>query len=183
VGGASAHDVGIQVSNRERLIIALALGITCTLVIIDLFNDSGEGVAYWHVALEASAALSALVGLFLLLRGALSLRRQLDEEIQRSSAYRLEADSWRTQARHYVAGLALAIDQQLGQWKLSNAEKEIAFLLLKGFGLKEIARLRNTSEKTVRTQSAAIYAKAGLTGRSELAAFFLEDLLVPSRNL
>ncbi|HJS34466.1 MAG TPA: hypothetical protein VJ766_03150, partial [Pseudoxanthomonas sp.] len=43
----------------------------------------------------------------------------------------------------------------------------------------EIADLRGTHEKTVRAQSASIYAKAGLAGRSELAAFFLEDLLVP----
>ena len=43
--------------------------------------------------------------------------------------------------------------------------------------------LRGTHEKTVRAQSASIYAKAGLAGRSELAAFFLEDLLVPRADL
>jgi hypothetical protein len=34
-----------------------------------------------------------------------------------------------------------------------------------------------TTEKTARVQSMAIYSKAGLAGRSELSAFFLEDLL------
>ncbi|MBL7688980.1 MAG: hypothetical protein JNJ49_13170 [Bdellovibrionaceae bacterium] len=45
--------------------------------------------------------------------------------------------------------------------------------------LKEVAEVRKTSERTARTQSAAIYVKAGLAGRSELAAFFLKDLLLP----
>ena len=53
----------------------------------------------------------------------------------------------------------------------------MAFLLLKGMSLKEIAEIRDTAEKTARVQSMSIYAKAGLSGRSELAAFFLEDLL------
>jgi hypothetical protein len=39
--------------------------------------------------------------------------------------------------------------------------------------------VRNTTEKTARVQSMSIYAKAGISGRSELSAFFLEDLLVP----
>ena len=34
-------------------------------------------------------------------------------------------------------------------------------------------------EATVRQQSTAIYRKAGLDGRHDLAAFFLEDLLAP----
>ncbi len=71
------------------------------------------------------------------------------------------------------------IDRQLTKWGLTASEKEIALLLLKGLSLKEIASIRETSERTVRTQSLAIYQKAGINGRAELAAFFLEDLLVP----
>ena len=63
---------------------------------------------------------------------------------------------------------------------MSAAEKEVAFLLLKGLSLKEIAIARRTSEKTARVQSSAVYAKSGLAGRSELSAFFLEDLLPPA---
>ena len=78
-----------------------------------------------------------------------------------------------------MEGLARSIDRQLDQWQLSVAEKEVAFLLLKGLSLKDIAALRGTAEKTVRAQSAAVYAKSGLAGRTELSAFFLEDLLLP----
>ena len=75
-----------------------------------------------------------------------------------------------------------AIDEQLDKWGLTSAEKEVAFLLLKGLSSKEIAHIRNTAEKTARVQSMAIYSKSGLANRSELSAFFLEDLLVPPNN-
>jgi DNA-binding NarL/FixJ family response regulator len=49
--------------------------------------------------------------------------------------------------------------------------------MLKGLRHKEIATMRETSERTVRQQALTIYKKAGLDGRTDLAAFFLEDLL------
>ncbi|MEE4298884.1 MAG: LuxR C-terminal-related transcriptional regulator, partial [Pseudomonadales bacterium] len=71
-----------------------------------------------------------------------------------------------------------AIEAQFRGWGLSTAEAEIGMLLLKGLSLKEIAALRETSERTVREQARAVYRKAGLAGRAELSAYFLEDLLV-----
>lgn len=62
-------------------------------------------------------------------------------------------------------------------WKLTVAEREIALLLLKGLKLKDIANARGTSERTVRQQAQAIYKKAGLEGRFELAAYFIEDVI------
>ena len=61
----------------------------------------------------------------------------------------------------------------------TSAEREVSLFLLKGLSTKEIAAARRTSDQTVRQQARAIYAKAGLSGRAELAAFFLEDLLLP----
>lgn len=57
------------------------------------------------------------------------------------------------------------------------SEKEA--LTLKGLSHGEIANLRNASERIVRDQALAIYRKAGVAGRTELSAFFLEDLLLP----
>lgn len=111
------------------------------------------------------------------------MKHQLENEIEIFTAYKKEAELWRADSRKYIDGLALAIDQQLSKWNLSVAEKEVAFLLLKGFSLKEIAELRKTTEKTARVQSVAIYEKAGLAGRAELSAFFLEDLLLPSTQV
>ena len=60
-----------------------------------------------------------------------------------------------------------------------KAEADVALLLLKGLGHKEIAAIRETSERTVREQARSLYRKAGISGRSALSAFFLEDLLLP----
>jgi DNA-binding CsgD family transcriptional regulator len=73
----------------------------------------------------------------------------------------------------------VAIDRQFQRWKLTPAEAEVGMLLLKGLSHKEAAKVRSTAERTVRQQARSLYRKAGLTGRSELAAFFLEDLLLP----
>ena len=42
---------------------------------------------------------------------------------------------------------------------------------------QEIAQLRNTSEGTVKSQTAQIYRKAEVTGRPQLLSLFIEDLL------
>ena len=42
--------------------------------------------------------------------------------------------------------------------------------------------MRSVAEATVRQQAAAIYKKAGVSGRHELSAFFLEDLLLPGED-
>jgi DNA-binding CsgD family transcriptional regulator len=78
-----------------------------------------------------------------------------------------------------LRGLSDQIDRQFEKWGLTAAEREIALLMLKGLRHKEIAGVRGTSERTVRQQALTIYKKAGLDGRTDLTAFFLEDLLQP----
>ena len=75
--------------------------------------------------------------------------------------------------------LGAAIDRQFDRWGLSPAERESALLQLKGLRHRDIAELHQTSERTVRQQALSVYRKSGLNGRSDLAAFFLEDLLLP----
>lgn len=74
------------------------------------------------------------------------------------------------------AGERTGIARQMATWGLSTAELEIGWMILKGLQFKEIAAARGTSERTVRQQAQAIYAKSGLPNRSEFSAHFLEDL-------
>ncbi len=92
---------------------------------------------------------------------------------------RAQGQRWRSEVRTLLNGLGEAIDAQFSRWDLTEAEREVALLLLKGLSRKEMATVRATSERTVRAQARSLYAKAGLTGRAALAAFFLEDLLAP----
>jgi DNA-binding CsgD family transcriptional regulator len=95
---------------------------------------------------------------------------------------RAEGAQWRTDMRELIKGLGHAIDTQFERWQLTEAEREVALLMLKGLSHKEIAAMRDTSERTVRQQSQFIYKKAKLSGRAALSAFFLEDLLLPSQH-
>ncbi|HET7294732.1 MAG TPA: helix-turn-helix transcriptional regulator [Vicinamibacteria bacterium] len=71
------------------------------------------------------------------------------------------------------------MDRQFERWGLTEAECEVAVLLLKGLSHKEIAQQRGTGDGTVRQQALSVYQKSGADGRAGLAAFFLQDLALP----
>ena len=113
---------------------------------------------------------------FLVYKNQQALIRELD-------AARIQGRQWRDETRTLLRGLGEAIDRQFVTWKLTEAEREVGLLILKGMSLKEIAAVRVTSERTIRAQARSIYAKAGLSGRAALSAFFLEDLLAPIEHV
>lgn len=166
-------------SINERLTISAVLVFIAVLTFIDIANDYSDGVALWHISVETIVGLTALLGVYYLIRSHFAMQRSLEKEKQFSNELNLEAEKWKRVSKSYLDGLSVEINRQLDKWELTEAEKRVAFLLLKGFSIKEIAELRKTSEKTVRTQANFVYSKSGLPGRSALSAFFLEDLLPP----
>jgi len=174
-------------SERRVLMgVLLAFLAVALFAAIDISADLREGTTFAHVAVEAAILLVGLLGsLFMTRRLVLALRRTravqkealaLAEQLE---ATRVEAHRWRSEARELMNGLAAAIDEQFDRWALSPAEKETALLLLKGLSHKEIAQVRAVSDATARQQARAVYKKGGLSGRNDLAAFFLEDLMLP----
>ena len=164
---------------KERLFVALILCLIGLLATADLINDWREGVVWWHISIEALIAVGALALTLFFLFGWFTLKMNLAQEQQRAADWKIEATKWREKSRVYIEGLSHEIESQLENWGLTPAEKEVSFLLLKGLSLNDIAEARKTSAKTARQQAISVYAKAGLSGRSELAAFFLEDLFSP----
>ncbi len=146
---------------------------------VDLFEDVAHGATLSHLTGELLGMLVGLAGLAAMWRLlSAAMRRNRDLEVALDGT-RADLRRWRGEAQEVLRGLGAAIDQQFGRWGLSPAEREVGLLLLKGLSLKEAAAARRTSERTVRQQALAIYRKAGLSGRAELAAFFLQDLLLP----
>jgi DNA-binding CsgD family transcriptional regulator len=93
---------------------------------------------------------------------------------------RLTLERLRNQERALGAArgdLARIIDAQFAEWGLTPAESDVGLLALKGLDLSEIAHLRGAAQGTVRAQLTRIYAKAGVSGRHQFAAWFVEDLL------
>lgn len=125
------------------------------------------------LTLAAAAGVTLLVG---------RMQRQHEERmtlLRDLDAARADGESWRREVQAHVDGLGVAIEKQLRAWGLTNAEREVALLMLKGFSHKEIGALRDTSEATVRQQATSTYEKSGLNGRAAFCAYFLEDLLPP----
>ncbi|MBZ0112494.1 MAG: helix-turn-helix transcriptional regulator [Thermoanaerobaculia bacterium] len=143
---------------------------------VDMVADRGEGAGWLHLVMEGAIALLATTGVVFLggrLRRLIAARRELASEL---SSSREAAQEWRRAAESHLAGLASAVDEQFRRWNLTDAESDVARLLLKGKGHKQIAAARGTSERTVRQQAHVVYRKAGLEDRAALAAFFLETL-------
>lgn len=164
---------------KLRLILGIALVFIIVGGTIDLLMDEPETWLSFHVIFEtlmiAGAAVMATtlwLGWWRSVRSLEELRRSLEERRQ-------ERDAWRASATHALQGMGRAIDGQFGTWGLSPAERDVALLLLKGHSHKAIARQTGRSPQTVRQHAAAVYRKADLAGRAELAAFFLEDLILP----
>jgi DNA-binding CsgD family transcriptional regulator len=162
-----------------RWVLAIALASIIIGGSMDLMMDQPLTWLSFHVVFELlmiAGALTMATTLWLGWRNSqldvVRLRRSLREQ-------QTERDMWLSSARHALDGLARAIDAQFDRWQLTPAEREIALLLLKGHSHKAIARATSRSDATVRQHATVIYHKAGLSGRAELAAHFLDDLALP----
>ena len=161
-----------DIHEKRSLIAAIVLFATiATLILWDLILDYREGSNWAHVGIELFVFLVAALGAGYLWRSLSQTRTHLAEAL-------VEAEQWRQESRDIIRGLGIAIEKQFARWQLTKAEAEVGLLLLKGLSHKEIAGIRETTERTAREQARMLYRKSGLSGRSALSAFFLEDLLL-----
>lgn len=174
-------DVLERLQSQKLIKIAMTLyGVIFALIAVDILGDYGDGIEWSHIVIELMVLVMAVIGLGMFWRhyhqvtqvALLSLQTNL-------AAAQKEAVLWREESRELIAGLAAEIQKQFSRWQLTNAEAEVGMLLLKGLSHQEIANVRMASERTVREQARSLYRKAGISGRSSLSAFFLEDLLLP----
>lgn len=173
------------ISPRTRFWALMAVfGGLGLLLALELYEE--PDLTTFELLLEVVDVLPTVltsVGVVLLFQAA---QRQRDDHvkiIRDLELARAQGQRWRSEARTYLNGLGEAIEVQFTRWNLTEAEREVALLLLKGLSHKEVATVRGVSERTVREQARSVYAKSGLTGRAALSAFFLEDLLAPIEGL
>ena len=129
----------------------------------DVIGDLRTDPTSVHFLFEATVTVALVLGV---LFGVLALRRTI--ELLRSQEAALDV------AR---GALSDVINRQFQTWVLTPAERDVALLALKGLDVAEIAKLRGAAQGTVRAQLTRIYSKAGVSGRAQFAAFFVEDLL------
>jgi DNA-binding CsgD family transcriptional regulator len=173
-------DVDSAGHSRIQVLVAWLLVSMAAIGLWDLLTDSPRIWRGLHGAIEVSFILLAALTAFLLLRGLLETERSLRRTTAALAGQRAERERWQTLAQNALRGLGEAMERQFDEWGLTPAEKETAMFLLKGYSHKDVARLTERSERTVRQHAVSVYRKSGLSGRAELAAFFFEDMLLPS---
>ena len=165
-------------NTRLMLLIGLIAVVIFGLSALDLLREP-TFPPFGEVVIDLAEKLVLVTAMGVVawtVHGLLDLRQgqdALNNNMARSVA---QGDAWRAQRRGEIAALGQAIEDQFRQWRLTGAEIDVAGLMLKGMSLKEIAIARETVEATIRQQAQAIYRKSGLSGRAELAAYFLETL-------
>jgi DNA-binding CsgD family transcriptional regulator len=165
---------------RGPLVLFSAISV---LVLVDVVHDATLGAELSHLLIEGVLMACGIAGAVVFWRFWRAERKRAREALEAAGhevrRWQAEADRWRSEHRSTLEGLGAAIDIQFERWRLSGAEREVALLVLKGLSHREVAGVRGTSERTCRQQARSVYQKAGLSGRAELSAFFLEDLLAP----
>lgn len=155
----------------------IAYTLFALFFLVDMYIDLMEHVPLshvWHeVFLFFLAVGAATWQIFVIYKKNNQIKLISKELLETKKSY-LE---WKEKSKSSANEIRDMIDNQLNIWHLSHSEKDVALFLIKGLSMKEIADIRRTQEKTVRQQATTIYRKAALSGRQELAAFFLEDII------
>jgi hypothetical protein len=144
-----------------------------SLILINLYDISyhliQEGSLNLHQKTEAIILFFITILVILIktyhIYGLNHLHSELDKKNQ-------EIDVYKKKYKDSIQEIKQGIKEQFRYWNLT--EKVAQYLIL-GYSFKQISGLLNKSEKTIRNQSLSIYKKAGMTGRNDLAGFFLYD--------
>lgn len=155
------------------LILLLVLQVGCGLVFVLDILMSAFGFYPVPLAWTTRELMEMGAGLGLLLGMALGT----------TLVVRSIRDLNRAEARLEKASAAFIdlLTARFDQWGLTAAERDVAMFAIKGMSVQEMARLRDTSEGTVKAQTAAIYRKANVTGRPQLLSLFIEDMMGADR--
>jgi DNA-binding CsgD family transcriptional regulator len=160
VAGWKDHKGGRPAVLALVLMLQTSAAVFFVTNVLSEWREDGLGPHLW---IQGLVTLALIFGVVL---GALELRRALSHQ-QDQNATIAKASG----AMHGV------IHAQFDSWNLSRAERDVAYLALKGLDVAEIANARQAAPGTVRAQLSSIYTKAGISGRAQFAAHFVEDLL------
>ena len=151
---------------RGRILASSVLAVAIVFFVYDLAVDAlleGE-FGSPHFVIEFIVFVGVSVALVFNVRDIQRLRVRLFWEERRNLSL--------------SGALAETIDDQMDEWQLTRSEKDVAWLIIKGYRFSEIARARGVKESTPRLQATSVYAKAGVSGRAEFVAEILQPLLM-----
>lgn len=168
-----------EMSLYERFWIGAGVFLVSVLALLDLIEDIETESGSWYLVVDIGYLGVMLMLLVYLWRHVpITLKHTNLALTTQIVHHHRDMETWKQKAADTMKGFSQLISIQFEEWRLTNAEKEVALLLLKGLSVKEISVVRGTSPGTTRQQATSLYEKANLNGRAELSAFFLEDVLL-----
>ena len=154
------------------LVLVVAVQVLCTTFFVWDILASVLGVERDPLAWEIRELIEIGAGVGLVLGVGLGTVL-LGRTVRRSRAME-------SRLRGLSGAFAELLTERFEEWGLTRSERDVAWFTIKGLSIAEIARLRGTSEGTVKAHSNAIYRKAGVSGRTQLLSLFIEDLMQAS---
>lgn len=154
---------------RPALMIAMmVVQVGCILffvsdVVHDAFTPMGVLRIDTHLVAEAIATLALIFGIAVEARYLVLLLRRA-EQMKRSM-------------QAATGALGEVIETYFRDWSLTKSEADVAMFAIKGLTNAEIARLRASSEGTIKAHLNAVFRKAGVSGRHQLVSLLVEDLM------
>ena len=159
----------VRVTNVVFLIVVFLVQAVCAVffvsdIVMTVLNVRTHPIP-WQTKemLEMGAALGLVLGVIL---GAVALWRSIRRTNKVEGQLRVASGAFME-----------LLDERFAEWGLTPAERDVALFSVKGLSTAEIARIRKTSEGTVKAQTNAIYRKAGVSGRPQLLSIFIEELM------
>lgn len=116
-----------------------------------------------HLFFETCAVVALFLGILSVLQYTKVLSEQAAKANKSLAALKVDFDNF--------------VQQQFTQWGLTEAEKDVALLLLRGMSTSDIADLRSSTTGTVKVQSHKVFGKSGVTSRVEFMSLFMEEFI------
>lgn len=157
-----------MIARKPVLWALFALQVFCAVffvldAVLDFFGISGGTGLTSIDTFEYIIAAALLIGVLITgreIRNVTNQNRQLSDQIRAASG-------------EFTA----LLEDRFREWALTAAERDVALLSIKGLSVAEIAAARGSAEGTVKAHSAAVYRKAGVSGRMQLLSLFIDDLI------
>ncbi len=157
---------------RNRMFALATIAGAIAFFVYDLVYDAlfEDAFPSYHFFIELLVFIAVSAALLIGISDLVRLRSRLSREEQRNDMF--------------SRALAQSIDLQMDEWKMTPSEKEVAWFIIKGYRFSEIAHARGVKATTSRLQATSIYAKAGVSGRSEFVAEIIQALMesIPEDN-
>ena len=144
---------------------------------IDFIHDLYSQDSFLHIFMDGLTVFLSLIGLMMLISIIIDRAQEIETLHLKVEKTEIDLNLSRSKFKVISQEYNEYITEQFDNWGLTTSEREVALILLKGLSLNEIAKRRNTKEKTVRQQASTIYHKSNVSGRHELSAWFFEDFL------